>query len=144
MATRSRRFEKIGLACVALGLLGSMAATQACSSDENEKPTPVISGGTGGNAGSGGTGGNAGTAGTGGSAGTAGTGGAGGSAGDAGTDGGGGTGFVRQCKPVDAGPAGCVPCPDASADFLNQCTKSFCSKFDNSIIPGFDGGSPPL
>jgi hypothetical protein len=43
--------------------------------------------------------------------------------------------------------AGCWSCPPSStSQFLNQCTNSTCSPFDNgSRVPSYDGGAlPPL
>jgi hypothetical protein len=42
--------------------------------------------------------------------------------------------------------AGCWSCtPTSPPEFLNQCTSSQCSPFDNaSRLPDYDGGLPPL
>jgi len=47
----------------------------------------------------------------------------------------------------DPGDGGCVTCPVAPSDFLNQCSASTCSPFDNATrLPGLlsDGGLPSL
>jgi hypothetical protein len=41
--------------------------------------------------------------------------------------------------------AGCWSCaPQSAAEYLNQCatTGVLCVKFDNSRVPGYDGGAP--
>jgi hypothetical protein len=42
--------------------------------------------------------------------------------------------------------AGCWSCtPTSTPEFLNQCTSSQCSPFDNAQrLPNYDGGLPPL
>jgi hypothetical protein len=42
--------------------------------------------------------------------------------------------------------AGCWSCtPTTTPEFLNQCTSSQCSPFDNwTRLPNYDGGLPPL
>jgi hypothetical protein len=61
-----------------------------------------------------------------------------------------------EAAPVDAGPpedavactadSGCWSCtPQTPTEFLNQCTSSQCSPFNNAQrLPDYDGSLPPL
>lgn len=74
------------------------------------------------------------------SSGQGGAGGAGGNGGEAGAAGAGGS-------PNCAGPNGCYACPPKETDqYLNACTDSQCSPFDNvTRLPLYNGGNlPPL
>jgi hypothetical protein len=48
-----------------------------------------------------------------------------------------------QGAPADAGCWSCAP--QSTPEFLNQCAGSgvTCATFDNSRVPGWDGGLPP-
>jgi len=134
------------------GVVGLFALVQACSSDGgNSSPSdiPVITAGSGGSAGKGGSGGssnggsaNAGSNNGGNSQGGSSHAGTGGAAGEAGEAGGGSTPIT--CDPAATGPDGCFKCPDTDIKFLNQCTASHCSPFDNTKL-GLHGATlPPL
>ncbi|HET9958168.1 MAG TPA: hypothetical protein VFQ61_26915 [Polyangiaceae bacterium] len=68
--------------------------------------------------------------------------------GGSGPVGAGGEGAGPSACTNPTGPGGCYACdPDGSDDlqFLNRCSDSDCSPFDNSQrIPGFSGTLPPL
>jgi hypothetical protein len=144
-----------------LALSGAVAFAACSSNDDNPTPTPTFTSGSGGAGGSagGGSGGDQGTGGdgtggsTGGSAGGGGTAGSGGAAGSAGGVSDGGAGGPKDAAP-DINPAlctsdaGCWSCPPLKPeDFLNHCTASQCSHFDDStrLPPQYrDGGLPPF
>jgi hypothetical protein len=160
---RGRRISPVQALMILSGLASAIAVV-ACSADDNPEPsTPVISGGAGGtsSAGAGGSsagkggssaGGSAGISGTSGAAGETGSeGGAGGESGSTGEGGDGGeagTGGGAICTPGSTGPGGCFLCPSTGIQYLNQCTDSQCSHFDNArlLYPGYTPGGalPPL
>ncbi|MFZ5895390.1 MAG: hypothetical protein ACOY0T_30320 [Myxococcota bacterium] len=150
-AFNSTSFVAAALALVVLG--------QACGKDDKQDNPPVLGSG-GSSAGAAGKGGALGSGGTSSTAGSGGTdvvakgggtaaGGAPDSEGGA-SPGSGGAGPDTGGQPAEAGaPSGtCFERPKTSADnlqFLNRCTDSRCSSFDNSQrIPGFTGILPPL
>ena len=140
------------IALAAAGIAG------ACGKDNPPVEAPVV--GTGGNSGAGGRGGTNGRGGTsgadnpggessGGSGGASGSGGKGGSGargGAAGTGGTSGTGADGGTGNEGGdGGSDCVRNPTRPEDFLNRCTSSRCSPFDNfARIPRFNGTLPDL
>jgi hypothetical protein len=138
--------------------LGAASLAVACG-DDDEADDPTTIPATGGSANGGGRGGSDGGESSAGSDNTAtggttagGTGGApGGDAGESagGTDAGGvpgegGAGGAVSCEPQ--GEFDCYPCaPTTNEQYLNRCSESACSPFDNAErIPGFDGTLPEL
>jgi hypothetical protein len=64
---------------------------------------------------------------------------------DGGTEGGAGDAGPTRCAP-DAGPNGCILCPQTNNQILNQCSPSGdqCTPFDNATnLPFWDGGMLP-
>lgn len=135
---------------------------QACSKDDDGDKPPVLGSGgsSAGAVGKGGTAGKGGAVGSGGASANGGTaqggdapeGGAPVSEGGRATGKGGGPGQDPNNQGGEGGvpPVGgdCFAKPKTTPDnlqFLNRCTDSRCSPFDNSArIPGFDGTLPPL
>ena len=129
--------------------LGASLAIPACSDDEpSTDDAPTVTGGNGGNAGTGkgGSSGSSGKGGKGGSGGTSGSSSNEGGTGDVGNEGGsGGTGNAGNEGGTGNTGSDCVEDPQTNDEFLNRCTDSKCSPFDNAArIPGFTGELPPL
>jgi hypothetical protein len=143
--SRGLRAALLGALALASFELGALA----CSSSNDNPTPPNNSFTTGSTTGGGGAGGKASTTTTAttattGGGGQGGQGGAGpGGGGHGGSGGTGGTGGQVDCN----GPNNCYKCPPvAELQFLNQCTASQCSPFDNAArLPLYNNGNlPPL
>lgn len=130
----TRHKKSLGLTMTLLLALGAVAA-QGCGGDDDDDDTPVIIAGRGGSGGTSGGSSEGGGTGEGGD-GTGNTG--NGGTGNTGTGGTGGTGDTNGDCFTDPQTV------EGDVEFLNRCTDSRCSPFDNARIPGFDGTLPEL
>lgn len=138
---------QISFGRIVLLVLVSGVTSLQCSNSDNDKPSNIVIAGTGGSTASAAGGveniggestaaGGAGNDNVGGSS-EAGTGGTSQALTDAGID-------AATCDPTP-GANGCYPCaPKTDAEFLNHCSGSQCSPFDNAArLPLYNGGKLP-